>query len=179
MVSHNLTKRLLHNATTEIATKNATILSLTQNITQKVSDLATMTTNYNTKSAALNVALTNITQLQAVIATLQGQRVVNKSYAEFKAFYRGDKTNNHSGMNGSYTAENYACDFKINATRSYIRCAFVIVSRNNSTTSYINEVNTTTNGTIYLDPKTDTEVAAPVVGHIFDGFIVTKILRVW
>jgi hypothetical protein len=184
--AHNVTTNQLKAMTNLSNDRNVTIHQLSQNLTTKeaelaakINQLATMTTNYNLKNAELLVAQTNITHLMANITALRGQLIVNKSYAIFKAFYQSDRTNNHSGMNGTYTAENYAKDFKANATKAYIRCAFVMVFLNNSTIAYINAVDTTTNGTIHINPRTDAEIAAPVVGTLFNGIIVNKIMRVW
>lgn len=177
--AHNVTTNQLTNMTTLANERNTTIHQLAQNLTSKTNELATMTTNYNLKNTALANAMVNISHLMGNITNLRNKIVENRTYATFRAFYLADRTNNHSSMNGTYTNESYASDFKINATKALIRCAFVMVFRNNSTTAYINEVNTTTNGTIYLDPQHDIEIAAPVVGHLFNGVNVTRILRVW
>jgi hypothetical protein len=124
----------------------------------------------------------NKTQLMAQVAlwkNLHPYNVDNPTNATFKSFYQNDTTNLHPYINGTYNCENFARDFKANASSHGIRCAFIILDFNDSAGHCINAVSTTDHGMVYIEPQSDTILATPVVGQLFQGKLIKGIVVIW
>ena len=92
----------------------------------------------------------------------------NPTYAEFRSFYENDSTHNHPYVNDTYVCINFAHDFRMNATKHRIRCAYVWVNYN-TTGHALNAVNTIDKGIVYIEPQTNKELGAPVVGSSYEN----------
>ena len=187
--AHNVTNRSLKNMTSLATDRNHTIFLVTQNLTARTNKLTTIWTQLNSTKHVLNDTLsevntlmTNNTQLHTQVdywKNLHPYNVHNPTYAEFKSFYQNDTTNSHPYVNITYTCEEFARDFKANASSKGIRCAFIIIDLNNSNGHCINAVSTTDHGTVYIEPQSDLELAAPVVGQMFQGKLIKSVVTIW
>jgi hypothetical protein len=132
--------------------------------------------------AEVDRLMTNNTNLKAQVLqwkNLHPYNVDNPTYAAFKSFYQNDTTNTHPYVNVTYTCEQFARDFKANASSHGIRCAFIIIDLNNTNGHCINAVSTTNQGMVYIEPQNDLELSAPVVGQLFQGKLIKSVVVIW
>jgi hypothetical protein len=190
-IAHNTTEKSLQNMTTIAYNRNHTIFLLTQNLTAKTNTLnLTRQTLNSTKHilndtvAEVNHLMTNNTELKAQVnqwKILHPYNVDNPAYAAFQTFYHNDKTNNRTYNDTTYNCQNFARDFKANASSHGIRCAFIILTYNSTNGHCLNAVSTADHGTVYIEPQSDTEYTSTqvAVGQLYQGKLIKSMVVIW
>ena len=189
--AHNTTEMTLNNMTALATDRNHTIFSLMQNLTARTNTLNLTKQSLNSTKhilndtvAEVNRLMTNKTELLTQLAlwkNLHPYNVDNPTYAAFKAFYQSDKTNNRTYNDTTYNCQNFAKDFKANASIQGIRCAFIILTYNSTNGHCMNAVATKDLGTVYIEPQSDTEWTPTqiAVGQLYQGKLIKSVLVIW
>jgi hypothetical protein len=171
------------NVTTEMLSQKSYTLNQTAQLLEQKNDTIQL------MISQANGSLINFTQLLADYAELDAElnysmryNVHDPTYAEFISFCQNDTTEFHDYEYPNYVCMNFAADFKANATKAGIRCAYVGI--NFVTLGHaINAVNTTDHGMIFIDQTNydDAEVSPPVVGlsWMFISEPVEDLVIVW